>query len=104
MLPFMAPLPFTPVELVAIDPARNLSRYWRICASHDLFGEVVVQTSWGRIGRRGRTLVRSFAGEAQAARYVAGLMRIRRTAERRIGAAYVPSAQRARAGLAVVNL
>jgi predicted DNA-binding WGR domain protein len=65
----MDALPFEPVALRAIDAARNIRRRWSVIARHDLFGHVMVETSWGRIGERGRSLVRSFEDEAEARRY-----------------------------------
>ena len=41
------------VELVALDPARNIRRRYAIVASVDLFGMIVVETCWGRIGAAG---------------------------------------------------
>ena len=81
-------LPFEPLELAALDPARNISRRWRVAATRDLFGRVMVETGWGRIGARGRVLVRSFAEEDEALRYVRALVARRRTARRRIGVSY----------------
>lgn len=86
----MDDLPFTPVELVAIDAARNIRRRWRIAAYRDLFGQVMVETGWGRIGGRGRELVRSFADEAAAQVYVRRLLARRTCAPRRLGVAYRP--------------
>lgn len=87
----MDDLPFTPVELVAIDARRNVRRRWRIAASRDLFGQVMIETGWGRIGARGRTLVRSFGAEAEALRYVRALLARRGTAMHRIGVGYRPA-------------
>ncbi|SEN61750.1 WGR domain-containing protein, predicted DNA-binding domain in MolR [Sphingomonas gellani] len=87
----MDTLPFHPIELVAVDAARNIRRRWSVVAMRDLFGRVVVETGWGRIGTAGRSLVRSFPDEASAARYVAALLRVRGTAWRRIGVGYVPA-------------
>lgn len=87
----MDTLPFTPVELVAIDAARNIRRRWRVAAYRDLFGRVMIETGWGRIGGRGRDLVRSFADEAEALRYVRALLARRGTATRRIGVGYRPA-------------
>ncbi len=84
----MEALPLEPIELVAADPARNIRRRWRVATMRDLFGHVVVETSWGRIGARGRVLVRSFEGEAEALRYIRALLARRATAPRRIGLAY----------------
>lgn len=86
----MDTLPFTPLELVAIDTARNIRRCWRVAAYHDLFGQVMIETRWGRIGGRGRKLVRSFVDEAEALRYVRALLARRGTATRRIGVGYLP--------------
>jgi len=86
----MDELPFTPIELVALDAARNIRRRWRIAAYRDLFGAVIVETGWGRIGGQGRALVRSFADDAAARRYVRGLLTRRASATRRIGVAYRP--------------
>lgn len=82
-------LPYDPVELVARNPRRGVARRWRMQAMRDLFGRVVVETAWGRIGAPGRTLVRSFAGEEEAARYVRALLARRAGARARIGADYV---------------
>ena len=86
----MHALPFAPVELIALDPARNVRRRWRMVAYRDLFGTLVVETGWGRIGARGRMLSRCFADEAAALRYVRALLARRGTARRRIGTGYRP--------------
>lgn len=87
----MAKLPFTPIELVAIDLSRNMRRRWQITAYRDLFGQVMIETVWGRIGGQGRMLVRSFVDEAEALRYVRGLLARRARAIARIGTAYRPT-------------
>ncbi|KQM62013.1 hypothetical protein ASE75_14845 [Sphingomonas sp. Leaf17] len=84
----MDALPFVPIELTAIDPARNLRRRWRVAVMYDLFGHLVVETGWGRIGAHGRTLTRSFTSEVEALAYVRALLRRRSEARRRIGVAY----------------
>lgn len=81
-------LPYVPLELVARNPARGVRRRWRVQAMRDLFGRVVIETAWGRIGAPGRTLARSFADEEAALRYVRALLRRRAGARRRIGADY----------------
>ncbi len=94
----MDDLPFTPIELVAIEPARNTRRRWRVAAYRDLFGQVMIETGWGRIGAKGRELVHSFADEDAAQAYVRRLLARRRRAPRRIGAAYHPLADIQAAG------
>lgn len=77
-----------PIELVAIDAGRNIRRRYSIVASFDLFGMIVVETRWGRIGTRGQTQRHAFADHAAAERHIAATLRRRSTAEARIGVAY----------------
>lgn len=86
----MDALPFEPLALVAIDPARNIRRRWQVRAYHDLFGQILIETHWGRIGAKGQGKVRSFEDPASAQAYVRALLARRAGAHRRIGAAYVP--------------
>lgn len=88
----MDTLPVAPIELVAVDAARNIHRRWSLAAGRDLFGDVVVETRWGRIGRRGQHLVRSFADERAALRHIRALLARRRSTERRLGVGYVTRA------------
>ncbi|HCB75228.1 MAG TPA: hypothetical protein DEP91_03520 [Sphingomonas bacterium] len=84
--------PFASVDLVAVAPARDIHRRWSLVVNRDLFGTILVETAWGRIGSRGRQLIKSFADEAAALHYVRGLLARRRTAERRLGVGYVDRA------------
>lgn len=84
----MDALPFEPVELRAIDAARNIQRRWCVIAHRDLFGHVMVETGWGRIGARGRSLVRSFADETEARRYIRALLARRASTRVRLGVDY----------------
>jgi hypothetical protein len=83
-------LPYDPLELVAIDDALRVRRRWPIIAVRDLFGRIVVETHWGRLGTRGRRLRRDLGDERAAARYVRALLSRRATATRRLGVAYRP--------------
>lgn len=81
------PLP-DPIELVALDPEHNVRRRYIIVASVDLFGAIVVETHWGRIGSRGQAKRISFDDREAADRHIAATLRCRDTAKRRIGVAY----------------
>lgn len=78
------------LELVAVDHARNINRRYSVEVTEDLFGALIVETAWGRIG--GWTVAKrvSFAERAGADRVVAGHLRRRATAAKRIGVAYRP--------------
>ena len=93
------PRPFIParynlvgdrLELLAVDHGRNVARRYSVELSEDLFGFHVLETAWGRVG--GWTAAKRvlFADRRDADRVVAGHLRRRATAERRIGVAYRP--------------
>ncbi|MBM3929589.1 MAG: WGR domain-containing protein [Sphingomonadales bacterium] len=99
----MDALPLTPIELVAVDPCRNIHRRWSLLVARDLFGHVLVETAWGRIGRRGQHLVKSFADEGAALRHVRMLLTRRRSAERRLGVGYVARSSQPGKAVAVIG-
>ena len=74
--------------LHACDPARNHWRAYRVEAGQDLFGDWLVEVTFGRIGPGGRT-VRYVAADEQGARILTrACLRRRASARRRIGIAY----------------
>jgi WGR domain len=76
------------VRLEARDPARGCFRAYRIDAGTDLFGDWLVDVTYGRIGTRGRT-VRYVAGdEAKARKIVRHCLQRRASAPKRIGVGY----------------
>lgn len=76
------------IEMIARNPARNIHRRYRILASIDLFGSVMVETRWGRIGAAGQHKIRSFPQGAEAERYVRSILARRNSAETRLGTRY----------------
>lgn len=87
IFPLPLPLP-DPIELVVLDPVRNIRRRYSIVASFDLFGMIMVETRWGRIGAGGQVQRHAFADRAAAERHIAATLRKRATAKSRIGVAY----------------
>lgn len=75
-------------HLRAIDPTRNIARAYFIEASRDLFGWIVVERRWGRIGGAGRGDRRAFPTASAAESHIRSLLARRATAPRRIGVAY----------------
>lgn len=51
--------------LERIDRAKNMSRYYWISLQPDLFGQITLLKSWGRIGTMGRMAVASYADTAK---------------------------------------
>ena len=76
------------IRLQAVDRARNIARRYALDASPDLFGMIVVELRWGRIGTTGQSRTVSFASAAAAERFVQCCLRRRASARRRIGVAY----------------
>ena len=76
------------VALEARSPARRCLRAYEIEVTEDLFGAWLLRISYGRIGTPGRTKVRSFQTDGEAAAQVRACLRKRARAPRRIGVAY----------------
>jgi predicted DNA-binding WGR domain protein len=68
------------VCLRRVDPARNMSRFYRLDVQPDLFGGVLLMKEWGRIGRPGQMRQTPYPSLAEAQ---AALERQQRTKERR---------------------
>ena len=56
----------TSVNLVHVDPARNMARFYGIDVQPTLFGEVSVLRNWGRIGTKGRGMMVTYEDKYQA--------------------------------------
>lgn len=56
-----------PVNLIHVDPERNMARFYGIEVQPTLFGEVSVLRNWGRIGTQGRGMMVTYEDENQAA-------------------------------------
>lgn len=44
-----------------IDPDLNMARFYRVEMLPDLFGAIIVERRWGRIGGRGKYRAKSYA-------------------------------------------
>lgn len=79
----------TPVAyLEARDPERNIHRAYSIAYGQDLFGNWIVETTFGRIGGKGRTLVAVVKSEDEALQYVRKSLKRRESAPKRLGIGY----------------
>lgn len=67
-----------------IDPDLNMARFYRIEVTPDLFGQIIVERRWGRIGSRGQHRMASYATTFSAEAAVCALVRAK---ERR---GYIP--------------
>jgi predicted DNA-binding WGR domain protein len=74
--------------LEAKDASRNIHRAYSIAYGQDLFGNWVVETTYGRIGGKGRTLVTVVDNEDEALKYVQKCLRRRESAPKRLGIGY----------------
>ena len=76
------------IRLEACDPARNIWRSYLVAAGQDLFGNWIVELTYGRIGCKGRTKVVPVDDEEAARRYVRQCLKRRERAPKRIGVGY----------------
>jgi len=75
-------------RLEARDPARGCFRAYRIDAGTDLFGDWLVDVTYGRIGSSGRTVRHVTGSEVEARKFFRRCLQRRATAPRRIDVAY----------------
>lgn len=76
------------IRLEARNPKKGHLRAYRIDADQDLFGQWSIEVSYGRIGRRGRSVTYSAADDAAAAAIIRRCLHRRATAPKRIGVPY----------------
>lgn len=76
------------IYLEASCPERNVARRYAIAISRDLFGAMIVDFSWGRIGRAGQGRAVSFASLEEANAFARKLIARRKGALGRIGTSY----------------
>lgn len=61
-------MPHSPdTHLTRIDPSLNMARFYAMAQQPTLFGEVVLQRQWGRIGTVGQSRMQTFADDVTAA-------------------------------------
>ena len=82
------------ITLEASNPERDCWRSYSVTAFRDLLSDWIVEVRFGRIGAggQGRILRHVCADEGQARRKVRDCIKRRRSAPKRIGAAYVVKA------------
>jgi len=76
----MHSLEVTAVNLIHVDPERNMARFYGIEVQPTLFGEMSVLRNWGRIGTKGRGMMVTYKDEYQAA---AALLKLDKQKRRR---------------------
>ncbi len=54
------------MHLRRLDSSRNMARFYVMQISPNLFGETCLTRTWGRIGKRGQTMVHLFEREEEA--------------------------------------
>lgn len=81
------------IRLSAIDAPRSCDRRYRIERSIDLFGEQIVELSWGRAGSRKQIKRLSAPSESEAFSMVRAALAKRDRAPDRIGVRYQPEVE-----------
>ena len=76
------------IRLEARNRGRGHFRAYSIEAAQNLFGEWDIEVKFGRIGRRGRSVIYSAADDATAAAIVRNCLHRRASAPKRIGVRY----------------
>lgn len=76
------------IKLEAKNPEKGHLRAYCIDAGQDLFGQWSIEVTYGRIGRRGRSVTYSAMDDAGAAAIIRHCLQRRATAPKRIGVPY----------------
>jgi hypothetical protein len=76
------------IKLEARNPEKGYLRAYSFDTGQDLFGRWTVEVTYGRIGRRGRSITYSAADDGAAAAIVRHCLQRRSTAPKRIGVPY----------------
>jgi predicted DNA-binding WGR domain protein len=58
-----------------VDPELNMARFYRVEVLPDLFGDIIVERRWGRIGGRGQFRAASYRSTSLADAAAAALLR-----------------------------
>jgi predicted DNA-binding WGR domain protein len=72
----------------AQSPERNVARFYTLRKHTNLWGDIVVSSSFGRIGTHGNVKHQYFSDTAQADSYINTVIRKRLAARTRIGCNY----------------
>ncbi len=77
------------IKLEARNPEKGHLRAYSIVAGKDLFGQWNIEVTYGRIGRRGRSVAYAAENDTAAAAIVRHCLQRRSTAPKRIGVPYL---------------
>lgn len=76
------------IDLIRVDPARNMYRYYQFRYEKDLFGQWFLVREWGRIGKSRQAMALAVSGRREAVReaLATALQKLRRGYRLRVGA------------------
>lgn len=60
-----------------LDPDLNMARFYRVEVLPDLFGQIILERRWGRIGGRGQARAMSYPSLAQAEAAAVALIQLK---------------------------
>lgn len=64
-------------RFISVDPTKNRRRFYTLAWQPGLWGEATLVRTWGRLGRRGRSLAKTYAGQESAEEEIGHLIRRR---------------------------
>jgi predicted DNA-binding WGR domain protein len=64
-------------RFICVDPTKNRRRFYALTWQAGLWGEATLVRTWGRLGRRGRSLTKAYAGQENAEAEIARLIKRR---------------------------
>jgi predicted DNA-binding WGR domain protein len=79
---------FAQIDLEAINPLKKVDRYYTVLISPNLFGEIALQTIYGRNGTRGQKRTYTFSSDQECILKLNEILRKRLNAQGRLGTNY----------------
>lgn len=79
---------FAQIDLEAINPLRKVDRYYTVIISPNLFGEIAMQTIYGRNGTSGQKRTYTFSSHQECMLKLNEVLRKRLNARGRLGTNY----------------
>jgi len=79
---------FAQIDLEAINPLKKVDRYYTVIISPNLFGEIALQTIYGRNGTRGQKRTYTFDSDQECILKLNEVLRKRLNAHGRLGTNY----------------
>ncbi len=79
---------YAQIDLTAVNPLKKIDRYYTVIVSYNLFGELSIQTVYGRNASKGQARIYTFSGYQNCVVKLNEIFKKRLNAKSRLGTNY----------------